>query len=251
MPFPFSFLARKQKHTKGPEIFDNEDQGERQVLTTVYRAENPVIEWVASTWTELTLFRHFLLFPSIVAVHGLNGDAIKSFTSGKNQKFWLGDEDMLPRDLANCRILTFSYPASVAAVFGKTSSETILQHATTLVHESVADRQMDKGMERPVVFLCHSLGGIIVKRVWERFSYSQSVWFPVTDLGPRHSSTPRLVKVKQWNISTRFSSRHMGSFSLERRIREAAKPTLLHSCSVWLLHYHPNWSIRIPDYWTP
>lgn len=82
------------------------------------------------------------LFPSIVAVHGLNGDAIKSFTSGKNQKFWLGDTDMLPRDLANCRILTFSYPASVAAVFGKTSSETILQHATTLVHELVADRQV-------------------------------------------------------------------------------------------------------------
>lgn len=44
MPFPFSFLARKQKHTKEPEIFENEEQVERQVLTTVYRAENPVIE---------------------------------------------------------------------------------------------------------------------------------------------------------------------------------------------------------------
>lgn len=142
MPFSFSSLARKRKHTKEPEIFDNEEQEERQVLTTVYRAENPVIEWVASAWTELTCFIIFSLFPSIVAVHGLNGDAIKSFTSGKNQKFWLGDTDMLPADLANCRILTFSYPASVAAVFGKTSSETILQHATTLVHELVADRQV-------------------------------------------------------------------------------------------------------------
>ena len=107
-------------------------------------------------------------------------------------------------------------------------------------------------MERPIVFLCHSLGGIIVKRVWEKiFIYSQSGLFPVTDLGSRHSSTARLVKVKQWNISIRFSSRHMGSFSLERRIREAAKPTLLYSCSVWLLHCHPSWSIRIPDCWTP
>ena len=47
MPFSFSSLARKRKHTKEPEIFDNEEQEERQVLTTVYRAENPVIEWVA------------------------------------------------------------------------------------------------------------------------------------------------------------------------------------------------------------
>lgn len=91
---------------------------------------------------------------------------------------------MLPCDLPSCRVLTFSYPASVAAIFGKTASDTILQHATTLVQELAADRrvseflvdldergaltdtqQLENAMERPIVFICHSLGGIIVKRV--------------------------------------------------------------------------------------
>ncbi|RLL97496.1 hypothetical protein CFD26_104983 [Aspergillus turcosus] len=94
---------------------------ERPALTTVYRGENPVVD--------------------IVAVHGLNGDAVKSFTSSKTHSLWLGDEDMLPRDVPDCRVLTFSYPASVVDVFGRTSSDTILQHATTLVQELAADRQ--------------------------------------------------------------------------------------------------------------
>ncbi|KAH8422390.1 uncharacterized protein LDX57_000147 [Aspergillus melleus] len=78
---------------------------------------------------------------------------------------------MLPKDLPDCRVLTFSYPASVAAVFGRTSSDTILQHATTLVQELAADRQIERATERPIIFLCHSLGGIIVKRA---LIYSES-----------------------------------------------------------------------------
>jgi hypothetical protein len=61
----------------------------------------------------------------------------------KSGKFWLRDKDMLPGALnGRCRILTYSYPASVASVLGKTSSDRILQHATTLVAELVADREV-------------------------------------------------------------------------------------------------------------
>jgi len=49
---------------------------------------------------------------------------------------------MLPKDLPACRVLTFSYPATVASVLGKTSSDRILQHAQTLVAELVADREV-------------------------------------------------------------------------------------------------------------
>jgi hypothetical protein len=40
-----------------------------------------------------------------------------------------------------------------------------LYHAHTLIAELVADRELEQASDRPIVFLCHSLGGIIVKRV--------------------------------------------------------------------------------------
>ena len=79
---------------------------------------------------------------SVVAVHGLNGHAIRTWTSETSEKFWLGDEDLLPANLKRARVLTFNYNATVTALFGKTSSERILQHAHTLVAELVADRDV-------------------------------------------------------------------------------------------------------------
>jgi hypothetical protein len=81
-------------------------------------------------------------FTSIVAVHGLNGDAFRTFTSQTTGQCWLSQLDMLPRDLPRCRVLTFSYPAVVAKILGKTSSDRILQHAQTLIAELVADREV-------------------------------------------------------------------------------------------------------------
>ncbi|TWU71006.1 hypothetical protein ED733_002008 [Metarhizium rileyi] len=121
-----------------------DNNGLRPALTEVYRGANPVVD--------------------IVAIHGVNGDAIKTFTTADGKHFWLGDTDMLPRDVKNSRILTYSYPARVATILGSTSSDRILQHAHTLVAELVADRELDSAVDRPIIFVCHSLGGIIVKR---------------------------------------------------------------------------------------
>jgi protein SERAC1 len=49
---------------------------------------------------------------------------------------------MLPANLKQARILTYGYDAAVTAFFGKTSSDTILEHAHTLVAELVADRKV-------------------------------------------------------------------------------------------------------------
>ena len=107
-----------------------------------------------------------LTLASIIAVHGLNGDAFETWTTKNTGRFWLRDTDILPADLKRARILTFSYNASTSALLGKTSSDRILQHAHTLVAELVADRELEDAVERPIIFLCHSLGGIVVKRVF-------------------------------------------------------------------------------------
>lgn len=79
---------------------------------------------------------------SVVAVHGLNGDRFKTWTTEESGKIWLKDPELLPLNLKNSRILTYGYNAAVAAIFGKASSDRILQHAQTLVAELVADREV-------------------------------------------------------------------------------------------------------------
>ena len=55
---------------------------------------------------------------------------------------WLKDLNLLPSNLKQARILTYGYNANVTAMFGKTSSDRILQHAHTLVAQLVADREV-------------------------------------------------------------------------------------------------------------
>ncbi|KAF6228261.1 hypothetical protein HO133_007991 [Letharia lupina] len=120
-------------------------------LTELYRGDDPVVD--------------------IVAVHGLNGDPFRTWTTGGSEKMWLKDLDLLPSNLKNSRILTYGYDANVTAMFGKTSSDRILQHAHTLIAQLVADRELEDATQRPIIFVCHSLGGIVVKRA---IAYSAS-----------------------------------------------------------------------------
>lgn len=83
-----------------------------------------------------------LMLDSVVAVHGLNGDPFRTWTTNGSEKMWLKDPGLLPSNLKNSRILTYGYNATVAAMFGKSSSDRILQHAHTLVAELVADREV-------------------------------------------------------------------------------------------------------------
>lgn len=80
---------------------------------------------------------------SIVAVHGLNGDAYKTWTSDKGDICWLNDKSLLPKYLPKARILTWGYNANVTAPKGgTTSADRILQHAHTLVAQLHADRKV-------------------------------------------------------------------------------------------------------------
>lgn len=83
----------------------------------------------------------------IVAVHGLNGDAVKSWTSDKLKICWLNHPDLLPKYLKCARVLTWGYNANTASLLGKTTSaDRVLQHAQTLIAQLQADREVCTGL---------------------------------------------------------------------------------------------------------
>jgi hypothetical protein len=86
---------------------------------------------------------------SIVAVHGLNGDPYKTWTT-KSGTLWLNDNDLLPKAVKNSRILTFGYNANATSFMGSTSSDRILQHAQTLVAQLEADRAVSSPHTLPM-----------------------------------------------------------------------------------------------------
>ena len=97
----------------------------------------------------------------IVAVHGLMGDPFETWTH-ENGKMWL--KDFLADDLPSARIMIFGYDSAVA--FGKSVGD-IEDNALSLLNQLVAERPTSgsEGQDgRPIVFVCHSLGGLIVKK---------------------------------------------------------------------------------------
>ncbi|KAF2022898.1 tetratricopeptide repeat domain-containing protein [Setomelanomma holmii] len=95
----------------------------------------------------------------IVAVHGLNGHCEKTWTAD-NSINWL--RDLLPHDLPNARVLSWGYDANTHSR-SRVSCQYLFDHARTLVSDLCLERQITQTSKRPIIFVAHSLGGIIVK----------------------------------------------------------------------------------------
>ncbi|KAF4475083.1 Kinesin light chain [Colletotrichum fructicola Nara gc5] len=95
----------------------------------------------------------------IVAVHGLNGHREHTWTASRG-KHWL--RDFLPTDLPNVRILCWGYDANTHSNSG-VSIQYLYDHARELVADLTRKRGLTKSRERPIIFVVHSLGGIVVK----------------------------------------------------------------------------------------
>jgi alpha-beta hydrolase superfamily lysophospholipase len=95
---------------------------------------------------------------SIVAVHGLGGHWERTWTH-ENGTNWL--QDILPAQIPRARIMKFGYNANTA--FSK-SVEGVDDVALMLISRVEIKRQQLEERRRPLIFIGHSLGGIIVKK---------------------------------------------------------------------------------------
>ncbi|KAK0622435.1 hypothetical protein B0T14DRAFT_563886 [Immersiella caudata] len=95
----------------------------------------------------------------IVAVHGLNGHRSKTWAAS-NGVLWL--RDLLPLDIPNARMFSWGYDANTHAK-SHVSCKYLYDHARTLVSDLCRKRKLSDSMERPIIFIAHSLGGLVVK----------------------------------------------------------------------------------------
>ena len=103
-----------------------------------------------------------LTLHSIVAVHGLYESALETWTDPESGFLWL--RDLFPHKQSRSRVLTYGYNAESLTSPGQEGTNRIFSLATTLIAELVAERQDAQAFSRPIIFICHGFGGILVKR---------------------------------------------------------------------------------------
>jgi pimeloyl-ACP methyl ester carboxylesterase len=111
------------------------------------------------------VYSHADATADIILVHGLNGHPWKTWAT-KNCSFW--PTELLPASLLDCHanVLVYGYNADV---YEKSSSSSpsdnfIFQHAQTLVTTLTLFRKSKKTVKNPIIWVAHSLGGVLVKR---------------------------------------------------------------------------------------
>ena len=147
-------------------------------------------------------------------MHGLNGHREKTWTfvdeKPKGKEFlWL--KDFLPSKIPNARILTWGYDArTYSQSHGESVSiQQLYDHGRDLVGDLDRERRNDGTERRPIIFIAHSLGGLVVKTV--RHTYPSSNRQSVSNRGIQallhshlaskdHLEQERSVKVSTYGI---------------------------------------------------
>lgn len=102
-------------------------------------------------------------------VNALKAEAEESGSSSRNpracttsdtQTYW--PQDLLPLDCPNARIITWGYDSKVTKwIAGPANQNNILTHARDFLCAYSVQRESG----RPIVFVVHSLGGLVLKEV--------------------------------------------------------------------------------------
>ncbi|KAH6636028.1 hypothetical protein F5144DRAFT_508141, partial [Chaetomium tenue] len=98
----------------------------------------------------------------LVLVHGLDGDATESWTwrDKDSEVFW--PRELLPEERPRTRVLSFSYNAKS---FHNNTDATIRDSARSLLALlNVRRRKIADPASRPLIFVGHCLGGLVIKQ---------------------------------------------------------------------------------------
>ncbi|CAH0054254.1 unnamed protein product [Clonostachys solani] len=93
----------------------------------------------------------------IVFIHGLSGDREKTWTGPNQTEPW--PKTILPDRLPTARILAFGYDAKWLK--DSSSRNRVQEHASNLLASLGQHRDEDNTSSRPIIFVCHSLGGLV------------------------------------------------------------------------------------------
>lgn len=97
----------------------------------------------------------------ICFVHGLTGNRRTTWTPDQQSAPW--PQTLLPSQISRTRILTYGYDAYFIQK-SVSSSNRLIDHATNLMHDLVANRATCNASGRPLIFVAHSLGGLVCKK---------------------------------------------------------------------------------------
>ncbi|KAM5359278.1 hypothetical protein ACJA88_015171 [Fusarium oxysporum] len=138
----------------------------------------------------------------VIAVPGLGSHALGSWKSPNSDDVWL--RDFLPKDVPNIRVLLYGYDTVLPGSLSKQSIEDL---GGALLEQVVAFRARDGTSHRPIIFIGHSLGGLLIKealvRARRRPSCANSnlskasyglLFFGVPNLGLRNDQLRTLVR---------------------------------------------------------
>ncbi|KAI9736601.1 MAG: hypothetical protein M1834_000805 [Cirrosporium novae-zelandiae] len=105
-----------------------------------------------------TLFNPQKPTVDIIAVTGLAGHALGSWKVPNGNAVWL--RDWLPQQVSNARILTYGYDSRLLK---NKSKCTIEQLASKFLEALKTSRGSESERQRPIIFIAHDLGGLLVK----------------------------------------------------------------------------------------
>jgi predicted alpha/beta hydrolase family esterase len=104
----------------------------------------------------------------VIFIHGLNGHRSRTWTNS-SREFWL---PWLGKHLPDARVSTYGYNANI--IF---SSRDPLDLRASEFLEDLLRCRLDNGVaEKPIVFVAHGLGGILVKQAMILASSTGSTW---------------------------------------------------------------------------